>query len=192
MNPSTPRPFFVATLTSILLAVQYVVADAAAWQVGKHDFTGSHIFNLVVLQTFGPFVGRIFGDQIDAGTLLGGEVTGDARISFLVGLLAAVVVFGLLVWLISRRGSLASFFGAWFAVIAATAVGSVASAVVWAWSVDIAGLNRSALYASALDHGLHWGFVFGWLPALVAGLLAGVLRKRETTDEPPAEHVRMM
>jgi hypothetical protein len=193
MNTSTPRPFFVAILTSILLAIQYVVADAAAWQAGKHDLGGSsHLFDLVVIQTFGPFVGRIFGDQIDAGTLLGGQVTGDARTSFLVGLVAAVVVFGLLVWLISRRGSLATLFGAWFAVVAATAAGCVVSAAVWAGTVDIAGLKRSGLYASALDHGLHWGFVFGWLPALVAALLAGVLRKRETADDAPAEHVRMM
>lgn len=181
----TTRSFLVSVLTTVLLALGYVGGDAVGWQLREHNVGGQRLVDLFVLQGVRPFVGGIFGDGTDPSEPFGGDVTNDARVAFLAGFAVALVVFWAIVWLISRRGMLASFFGTWFAVIAATAVGCVASAILWAWAKDMSGLSRNQLALYALDHGLHWGFVFGWIPAVLAALFGAVLRKRVDEPETP-------
>ena len=98
-----------------------------------------------------------------------------------VGLLVACVVAWLGIVVVSRKGILAAFVGGWLAVILGSWAASMASALVWIQTTkvpDDGPYVDSDSRRGAFDHGLHWGFLFGWFPALVAALLASVLHKR--------------
>jgi len=180
-----PRAFLVSVLTSILLAIEYVVGDLLGWQLEKHPIDGAPaLANLLVLTRFRPFYVEGFAS---------GDSASDRLIAFAAGVAVAVVVFWLVVWMISRRGSFAALVGAWFAAMVATLAGSVVATVMWAQLVSLEATMRNQTITYAFDTGLHWGFLFGWAPALIAAFLAGVLRKRPPADDehfPPLETER--
>jgi hypothetical protein len=172
-----PRAFLVSVLTSILLAIEYVVADAVAWQLERHPIDGAPaLANLLVLTRFRPFYVQAFATGDSASDRLG---------AFGAGLAVALVVFWFVVWTISRRGGYAALVGTWFAAIVATLSGSVVATVVWAQVAGLESTLRTQTVAAAFDNGLHWGFLFGWAPALIAGFLAAVLRTRLPVDDEP-------
>jgi len=172
-----PRAFLVSVVTSFLFAIQYVVADAVALQLERHPIDGAPVLaKLLVLTRFRPFYVHAF-DSGPAGT--------ERLVGFGAGIAVAVVLFWFIVWTISRRGSYAALVGTWFAAIAATLTGSVVANFVWAQAVDLEATLRDQTVDYAFDNGLHWGFLFGWMPALVACFLAAVLRKRPPEDDEP-------
>jgi len=172
-----PRAFLVSVLTSILLAIEYVAADAAAWQLERHPVDGAPaLANLLVLTRFRPFY---------VGAFASGDSVGDRLLAFGAGVAVAMVVFWFVVWTISRRGSYAALVGTWFAAIVATLSGSVVATVVWAQIVGLESTMRTQTVSYAFDNGLHWGILFGWAPALIAGFLAAVLRKRPPAEDEP-------
>ena len=176
----SPRAVLVATLTTGLLAIQYAAADATDWQFQEHGVGNDGSFvSTAVVRTVKPFSGGLFHPDANA----------DSVISWLVGVAVAVAVAWLVIVVVTRKGSLAAFVGGWFAVILATWAGSLASAYVWGQIADyeIGIGQQTQLLSAAFDDGLHWGFLFGWFPALVAALLAGVLHKREVTPVEPTQ-----
>ena len=64
----SPRAVLVATLTTGLLAIQYLASDAIAWQIQKRTFDvgplGDGFFTTVVLHAFDPFYGNVFHSQV--------------------------------------------------------------------------------------------------------------------------------
>jgi len=167
----TPRAFLVSVLTTIVLAVQYLAGDLAAYESLKHSFLGSEWLDEIVLRQLSPFYGSVFGLST-----YDDEVRTDLLVNFLTAMALALVVAWLLIWWVSRSGSVSAMFGTWFAVMAATALGSVLSGLMFANSVDL-GTGRPHLVSGTTEHGLHWGFIFGWLPALVAAMAAAMFRK---------------
>ncbi len=143
----SPRAVLVATLTTCLLAIQYVAADAADWQFQEQGVGNDGSFlSTAVVRTVHPFNGGLFHPDVNA----------DWVISWLVGLAVAVAVAWLIIVVVTRKGSLAAFVGGWFAAILATWAGSLASAYVWGrvteyrnWPYDPASLvgfrQRTAL-----------------------------------------------
>jgi hypothetical protein len=169
----TPRAFLVSVLTTFVLAAQYLAGDLAGHQVYKHGIdTGVELIDQMVVKQFSPFYGTLLGlGDVPSGS------RGDAVISFLAGAALALVLAWLVIWMVARGGSLAALFGAWFAAILATCFGDVVSTLLFARSNDFGGYPLQQLVGSGIDHGLHWGFFFGWGPGLVAALLATVFRK---------------
>ncbi len=85
-----PRAFLVSVLTSILLAIEYVAADAAAWQLERHPVDGAPaLANLLVLTRFRPFY---------VGAFASGDSVGDRLLAFGAGVAVAMVVFWFVVW----------------------------------------------------------------------------------------------
>jgi hypothetical protein len=164
-----------------LLVVQYLASDAIAWQIQKRSFDvgpfDDGLFTTAVLHAFGPFHGGIFRPKVIA----------DAVIPWVVGLVVAVVVVWVVIAVVSRKGVLAAFVGGWLAVILGTWAGNLASAMVFIQTSEFPDEEpySTQILTGAFDHGLHWGFVFGWFPALVAALLASVLTKKEATGPEP-------
>ncbi len=145
---------------------------------------GDGFFTTVVLHAFGPFYGGVFHSRV--------RVAEDVA-PWVVGLLVACAVAWLVIVVVSRKGILAAFVGGWLAVILGTWAGNMASALVFIQTTKVPddGPYSTQILVRRFDNGLHWGFLFGWFPALVAALLASVLHKREVTPvEPtqPTEH----
>jgi len=164
-----PRAFLIATLTSTVLAVQYLVFDWVGWQLQNREVGDGGFVSQVVFRAANPFYGGIFRSRLDADTV----------VPWLVGFASALAVVWLVVLIVCRKGSLAAFVGTWFATMAGGCVAALGSSYLWARTNDLAaGYPRTQILTYAFDRGLHWGFLFGWLPALVAALLAGVLRRR--------------
>ncbi|HEY3015401.1 MAG TPA: hypothetical protein VGJ41_09855 [Nocardioides sp.] len=172
-----PRAFLVSFLTTLLLAGGYVTADVVGWLVQRRDLAdGNDLFSLLVLRNVRPFLSGAFGDQV-AGTMFANNVTDETRTGFAVGAGVALFVFLVLVWLIGRKGGLIGLLAAWFATMAATVAGCIPSGLMWRDTFNLVELDRNQVIVTAIDHGLMWGFVFGWIPALVVSLLTAALRR---------------
>ncbi len=179
----TPRAFLVSVLTSFVLAAQYLAGDLAGRQVYKHGFdTGFDLFDQMVVRQLSPFYGTLLrlGD-------VPSDSRGDAVVSFLAGAALALFLAWLVIWMVARGGSLAALFGTWFAAMAATCAGALLSTLLYAGSNDLDGAARQQMIGFAIDHGLHWGFFFGWVPGVAAALLATMFRKPAAYSGGPSE-----
>lgn len=168
-----PRAALVATLTTVALSGLSVAGGFVARRIAEQDLGSDDFIGRTVLSEVRPFLGDPFAD-----------FRMEQWLPWLVGLAVALAVCWPITWLTARKGVLSAFVGTWFATVAAAAAGTLASAWVWADQNPLPeGLGLSQFYADAVDPGLHWGFLFGWAPALIAALLTAVLRTRPESED---------
>lgn len=163
-----PRASVVATFGTLALGAEYVAGGWVGYRLLRDD-VGSGFVASVASTSVRPF--------------FGGRLLPDVRLEdvlpWLAGFGVAVLVCWPLAWLAARKGAWSAFVGTWFAAMTAGCAGTVLSAWVWASQNQVPdGPGLQQLYLAALDLGLRWGFLFGWAPALVASLLAAVVRTR--------------